>query len=413
MRILIIGKMFPPATGARALQLAKVALALNEMGCDIRVFAGIAANDEKPRWPFPVNYVILEDAIANPVCRSPLRRFIISLNNSFRRRGWWCRATSAALKIIPEFNPDIILSSSSPYDSHRVALTLHRKTGIPWIAYFSDPWPPLIMPVPYKELPNSRGRLKTFWEMRLVRKTMRKCAALVMGNSYALELMEKETGVAVVKKGFAIPHIGTERFDSCVATNKKLAHIGKLCECRYSPELLTAVKRVATEMPDRFKGLVLVGDVCEAFRKLIQQEDMEDLVECVGYLPAARAQEIASCSHALLVVEADMKVSPFLPSKFADYTMMARPIIAITPPVGTIRDYLEEYDGGWAVTHNAEQIADVIRKAFNEKTVRQSRSRFIAGSPLSSIFRDKNVARLYIDMFENVLRGMKINGEKR
>ena len=66
MRVLIIGKMFPPSTRARAQQLARVALALDEAGCDIRVVAGLNANDEKPRWPFPVHYVTLGKAIANP-----------------------------------------------------------------------------------------------------------------------------------------------------------------------------------------------------------------------------------------------------------------------------------------------------------------------------------------------------------
>ena len=409
MRILIIGKLFPPSTRARALQLAKVALALDKMGCDIIVVAGLAANDEKPQWPFPVHYVIWEEAIANSGRRSPLKRFIISLHNSFRRRGWWRRASADALKIIREFNPDIILSSSSPYDSHCVALILRRKTGIPWIAYFSDPWPPLIMPVPYKELPNRRGRLKTIWEMRLVRKTLRECAALVMGNSYALELMEKETGIAVVDKGFAIPHIGSESpgsdlSDSSIEMDKKLAHIGKLGEYRYSPELLKAIKRVAAELPNRFEGLVLVGEVCEALHKLIQQEDMEDIVECVGYVPAAQAQEIASRSSALLVIEADMEVSPFLPSKFADYAMMGQPIIAITPAKGAIRDYLKKYGGGRWVTHNVDKIAEAIREVFKDETAGYSGANSVTESPLSSLFQSANVARLYLDMFEKVLR---------
>jgi len=338
------------------------------------------------------------------VHRSILKRFVISLHNFFRRRGWWRRAVTDALEIVQEFNPDIILSSSSPYDSHCVALALQRKTGIPWIAYFSDPWPPLIMPVPYRESPKHRGRLKTFWEMHLVRNTLRECAALVMGNSYALELMEKETGIAVIKKGFAIPHIGSEQLDKSLTTNKKLAHIGKLCDCRYSPELLAAVKRVAAEMPDRFEGLILVGRVCEAFQNLIRREEMEEIVELAGYLPDVRAKEIASRSHALLVVEANMKASPFLPSKFADYAMMGQPIIAITPPTGAIRDYLKKHGGGWAVTHNTDQIADAIRQAFKNENVGGSKTSIIEESTLSSLFGKKDVAQLYIDMFENVLK---------
>ena len=404
MRILIISKMFPPLKNAQTLLMAKVANALVDAACEVRLLAGLDADGEKPQWPFPVNYVKSEVATQNLARSGTLRRLVISLHNSFKSRDWWRRAGVEALKIIREFNPDILISSSSPYDSHCVALELRRKTDIPWIAYFSDPWPPLIMPGHYRKSPSERGRLKTFWEMRLVRKTLQKCDALAMGNSYALKLMEKETGITVIEKGFVIPHIGSEQFDSSVATNKKLAHIGKLCECRYSSDLLVAVKRVAAEMPDRFEGLVLVGEVCEAFRDLIRQERMEDTVECVGHVSATRAQEIACRSRALLVVEANMKVSPFLPSKFADYAMTGRPIIAITPPVGAIRDYLEKYGGGWAVTRNADEIAETIREAFKDENAGQPRSSPVVESALSSPFRSENVAQIYMNMFESVLQ---------
>ncbi len=407
MRILIIGKMFPLSKMARALQLAKVARALANAGCEIMVIAGLDADAEMPQWPFPVHYIKSEVATPNPARGPALKRFIISLHNFFKRRGWWRRSSADGTKIVREFNPDIILSFSSPYDSHCVALELQRKTGIPWIAYFSDPWPPLIMPVPYRELPRGRGRLKTLWEIRFVRKTLRKCDALVMGNFYALEMMEKEIGIAVIGKGFAIPHIGSEKSGWGEAIDKKLAHIGELCDRRNSPELLAAVKRVAAEMPDRFQGLVLVGEVCETFRDLIRREEMEDMVECVGHVPEARAQEIASRSGALLVIEANMGVSPFLPSKFADYAMTGRPIVAITPAAGAIRDYLKKHGGGWAATHNVDQIADAIRQAFQAKNDGQPESSLIAQSTLSSPFRSESVARLYMNMFESVLRRMQ------
>jgi len=407
MRILIVGKLFPPSTSARALQLANVANALVDAGCEVRVIAELDRQAKKPQLRFPVHYVKSEAAAPRTSPAGLLGRFVGSLDNSLRRRDWWRRAGIEALKVIREFKPDVLLSSSSPYDSHCVVLEIRRRTEIPWIAYFSDPWPPAIMPEPYRESPSRRGRLKTLWEMRLVRKTLQECDALAMGNPYALELMERETGIAVIQKRFAIGHIGSERFNGGGTTNKKLAHIGQLCERRHSPELLTAVKRVATEIPDRFEGLLLVGDVCREFQDLIRQEEMQDMVESAGHLPAARAQELACGAGALLVLEAEMELSPFLPSKFADYAMTGRPVIAITPAVGAIRDYLKMHRGGWAVGRDADQISQAIREAFKGRNAERTEPSPVAQPPISRPFRSENVAKQYLDMCESVLRGRK------
>lgn len=400
MRVLIIGKLFPPSKKARARQLGRVTEALAEAGCEVVVIAGFEGG-EKPRRPFPVKYIESKPA---PTGRTG--RFASSLRNSFQRRDWWRRAGVVADNVIREFQPDIILSSSSPYDSHYVALKIRQRNKIPWIAYFSDPWPPLIMPVPYRESPGARGILKTFWEIFLTRKILRECDALVMTNQSALRLMEEEVGIAIGYKGFTIPHIGSGSDKISSPGNNQLVHIGELCRRRSLPELLEAVKRVAVEMPERFRGLLLVGDVCREFRDLIRRKEMEEIVEFTGQISSSRAREIAAESRALLVIEAKMEVSPFLPSKFADYARTGRPIIAITPPAGAIRDYLDKYGGGRAVRTDADEISGAIREAFQTDDAGFTGIGSGGESPLSSPFKSENVAGLYLDMFEEVMESI-------
>jgi len=384
--------------------MGKVVNALFDAGCRIHVIIALSDDErEAHSWRFPVHYIKLEIPTVNIAPSVSFKRTLTTLDNYRKRRKWVRRACDVALDIIREFQPEIILSSSSPSDSHAVGIYLSQKTNVPWIAFFSDPWPPSIMPIPYRELIRQRGVLRNYYEMNFVQRILRRCDAVVMTNFYALKLMEKETGIAIIEKGFVIPHIGSKQFDSSVATNKKLAHIGEICNRRFSFQLLDAVKEVATEMPDKFAGLICAGNVCSAFRDLIYQKRMENFVECIGHVPVPLAEEIASRSHALLVLEANMKASPFLPSKIADYAMTGKPIIAITPPIGPTHDYLQKYGAGLAVLHDTKQIANAIRMVFKNNKYIFPNPHFADAAGFSSVFKSSNVGKLYMNMFESVL----------
>ena len=120
-------------------------------------------------------------------------------------------------------------------------------------------------------------------------------------------------------------------------------------------------------------------------------------------MPPERAAEIMLAAQALLVVEADMRISPFLPSKFADYAYAKRPILAITPPVSAIRDYLAKYGGGKAVSHNTSEIAAAIRDVFSEERCFGNDSTSLQEEQLSSAFSSDVVGAAYAKMFRSVV----------
>ena len=52
---------------------------------------------------------------------------------------WKFDAVRQGLKLIKEFKPDVIWSTYPIATAHVIASTLHKKTGIPWVADFRDP----------------------------------------------------------------------------------------------------------------------------------------------------------------------------------------------------------------------------------------------------------------------------------
>jgi hypothetical protein len=51
---------------------------------------------------------------------------------------WWLGAVPAGLRLIRKFRPEVIWSTYPIATAHLIGLTLHRLTGIPWIADFRD-----------------------------------------------------------------------------------------------------------------------------------------------------------------------------------------------------------------------------------------------------------------------------------
>jgi len=405
MRILIVSKIFPPMNGARALQLAKVVSALIRAGCEVQVVAGKDdAETTAAEQPCPVYYVPIAKDDAKSVLPGRLRRLSRQIARARQRRRWSFRTAAVCRRVLETFQPDCVLSCSSLFDSHHPAYLLRGELRIPWIAFLSDPWPPSIAPEPYRQTAREQGVVKHYFQEWFGRTVLRACDAVVVTNAYVLQLLERETRVPLADKSFVIPHIGSALNLRGEPTKNKLVHVGALTPQRSCPPLLTAMKRVAGELPDRFGGMLCVGDVCDAFRDSVRREGLDSLVEFAGHVPEAEANAIAARSRVLLIIEADMQVSPYLPSKFADYAVAGRPILAVTAHRGPIREYLQTHGGGWAVGHDADEIAHAIRREFAAGSGDSSRTDLSPSPTLASVFKAENVAGAYVDMFKTVMR---------
>jgi len=410
MRVLIVSKYFPPFENARAQQMATVAKALGPAGCEVAVVAGLAPEvAETPVWDSAVRYVPTESMPSGGARARRLRWGYRRFVNSWRRRRWPARACRACLEVLREFRPDVMMTASMPDASHQVGLLLRRKTRIPWVAFFSDPRPPAILPGPYR---HRKSVVRQALEMRLIRQVLRECTAVVMTSRYALPLMESGTGVNILRKSFTIPHVASQPASAAARTDRRLVHLGDLTPHRVSGALLEAVKLAAAEIPDRFGGLLCVGNVCEGFRALSREMDMEGLVACHGYVPESKAKEFAAAAHALLVLEADMAESPFLPRKFADYAATGRPIIAITPPASAIRDYMRRHGGGVAAAHNPQEIAAAIRAVFANGPARHEDKPDGGAGGLAAVFSATAVGAQYVELFDALCREAVASMEK-
>jgi glycosyltransferase involved in cell wall biosynthesis len=376
MKILLISKHFPPRTSALSLQAGKVALAIAQAGADVRVIAGedISEYSVKDRSLVPDLPHIYQIAYGGssssriPFFRSSYRVWQeINETNFFST--WIRSATTVAMEVLEKFKPDAVMSISNPFDSHLVALNICRKFNLPWLASFSDPYPPSYAPSPYDLA--CRTRFMVSWQIRMLKKVVASASALHFHSKYTAISLAKATGTIIEGKSHVLPHIGyqghLQDFSLSTVGEGWLVHVGYLSRERCVPELLLGAKICLEKHPDLFKGIMCVGGVAPEFMAIAKKMNLHNKIKLIGKVSYEKSIEIGSGASALLLLEAKMPYSAFLPSKIADYSAMKRPILAITPTVSAVRDYFSSYKIGIAVNHNPNEISLAIFELFGFK----------------------------------------------
>lgn len=404
MKLLIIARYFPPKQGAQQIQMWKVANALANEGIKTIVISQFATTGKQigsEKYVLHENCSLKVFYVPGTIYLSDSKKYLARLK--VRLRGeieainnysqWTKGACSLAENIIKCVKPDAILTVSTPFESHLVGLNLRKKFNIPWLAFFSDPWPK--NPHPYN---TSEIVFFSEYKLSILKRCFKHCDAILATNKFQIKYMQESSGINISDHSYIIPHIGDECYiERNTNLRNVLTHTGFLSKERISQALLTAIKLNVENAQIDFGGLVQVGNVSSQFIKLINENNLMNYVKFLGVVPPKEANVLAYHSKALLVIEADMVESPYLPSKFADYAMSRRPILALTPKKSAIRDFLEEYGGGIAVTHNDVEIDTALKRIFlHNETFDSSR--------LAEQFTASKVAKKYLEIIQNVMR---------
>ncbi|RDJ99492.1 glycosyltransferase family 4 protein [Paraburkholderia lacunae] len=401
MKILIVCEHFFPQTGAQALQATKVADALHLAGCEVRVLCGVAQEASSDR-PYDVQWVPPRDyGKATSSMGRALRRLRYEIDTVNTRGGWVRGMAAKVIEINRSFEADVIMTQSTPFRAHLVGLHLPPGLRKRWACYFSDLWPLSLTPRPY------RTRLSDLLrpiQMKLLTQVMSTACRSIFTNDVSVLRLLQAWPQGDRARCHVVAHIGTPPSagepPSAIRAHykKRFVHVGKLTRERSCMALIEAVTRLCNDSEAgelSFPGLSFVGGVDPAFRRNCDELVKKGVVEFVGDVDPAAARAICQAAGTLVVIEADMDESPFLASKFADYAMLDKPILAISPR-GPIRDFLECDGGGVAVGHDADEIYAAMRSIIVQGDV-------CGGSrALAAHFDAMRIAGHYLDIFRLV-----------
>jgi glycosyltransferase involved in cell wall biosynthesis len=384
-RVLAISWDMPPLSGPRAVQVSRTLKHLVPLGWESSVVCFEARSSRyHPDHDLATRLRAAAGVTMIPVPSLEERMFFRALWRVLpplkllpdEKWVWIPAAARAARRLAARQRFDVLVSFAQPWSDHLIGLRLHRATGLPWVAHFSDPW---------TDSPYLRGRR---WQRRLWRRMERDviqaASAIVFVNAQTADrVMEKypaewRAKVHVVPHGFDCADLPQVQRPSASGP-LTLVHAGRFYEGARTPEpMLRALASLAGRRPlARELQVTFVGPLVPAYQRLAADLALADIVTFTGRLPFAESAARSAGADVLVLIDAPAGDSLFLPSKLIDYLPLGRPILGLTPPRGASADIIRRLGYPVVAPDDEGAIAAAIEALLDLK-----RTGLLAPSPV-------------------------------
>ncbi len=316
-------------------------------------------------------------------------------------RMFWIKPSVNYLeKYLKENKVDAIISTGPPHSVHRIALQLHRKLNIPWLADFRDPWTSIDF---YHELKlTKRADAK---HHRMEAEVLKEANAVTVIGYTMGEEMKK-----LVNRDYDVITNGFDSEDSIPAESIQLdkkfsiAHIGTMVRARNAPELWSALKDLLIEIPELKNDLEikLVGKVDLNVKNSLNENGLTPYTNFVSYLQHDEVIKTQASSQVLLLmVNRTPTAKGIITGKVFEYLASGRPIVCIGPYDGDAARVLKEAQTGFMVGFDeTEKMKTVIRDLYNQ--YKQGTLKASIGN--IDLFSRKNLTKQLSGVLERIVK---------
>ena len=413
-RVLCLSPFFAPLANAEAFCGGKVALHLLEAGVDLTVFdvdySGHAkfSRDGSTLW-HPLECIT--SSIPPDGGKSKLLSALFGLRYLTPEWSRWIATTVATARRLHNDRPfDIVYSRGLPNVAHIAAYWITRAINRPWIANFNDPWDlegaHLLPQERSKQKRTVALRISEFWLRRVIGTAdvlTFPCSRL---RDYHLRLARSK-GKCVV-----LPHIGHVT-SSPVEQSAifQLVHAGNLgsgesTRRNTTISLLRGLRAFLDQRPEARKlcQLVLVGPEDRPTLALAHELGLDSIVSCTGRLSYVESLQRMASASVCLLVEGNMPEGIYLPSKFADYIKSGKPVIALSPPTGTIAD-LSPNRGVVRVQVDDPRSIELAIARHYDVFSRGAGATLKPSAEFIELYDGTRIARILCDLFRSLTKG--------
>lgn len=276
-----------------------------------------------------------------------------------RWASWWFGAIPAGMRLIRRYRPAVIWSTYPIATAHLIALTLHRITGLPWVADFRDSMTEENYPADasmrrcYRWIERQAIRHASFCvftaratrEMYLNRyPDLNPAQCLLIPNGYD----EKDF------QGL------TESFSTQAQRNRptRLIHSGLLYPDDRDPRpFFKCIARMKSEGRENAASLQIhlrASGSEDYYSAILQDLKIEDMVCLLPSLPYKQSLQECLEADGLLLFQA-ASCDHQIPAKVYEYLRLCRPVFALTAESGDTAGLLRETGGATIVDLLDEQ----------------------------------------------------------
>lgn len=383
-RVLIITYYWPPSAGSGVQRWLKFAKYLPEYGWEPVIFTpenpDFELKDESLLQEVSKDTEVLKFPIWEPygifrkLKKSPEKDPAVILEKKQKsltdRLAIWLRANLLIpdprvfwvkpsvhflLDIMDRNQIKAIITTGPPHSLHLIGRAIKRKTGLPWIADFRDPW-------------SSWEFLDTLPMVKLVKDQHRKLELSVLQEANAVVTISptfRQELEAIAKRKV---HLITNGFDAAdlpdflrTPPDREVFHVvytGIIDAIRNPIPFINAFKNAFAGKEKKVK-LTFVGRVSEQVQQYVQEDPWLQLhVGFPGYLPHKEVFRYYQQASLLLLILTNTKnAKGNIPGKLFEYMATGRKIIALGDPGGDSAAIIQEANAGKVFRH--EDLEDM------------------------------------------------------
>lgn len=372
--ILIISYFFPPRGGVGVQRIAKIVKYLPQNG-----FKPIVLTVRKPEGSVPLDDNLLQEIPSDveiirtrsiepyhlywalggrkkqddPSFRGELvsegskKGFLSRWYFEYQRRylipdpkiGWLPPAVAAADAIFKKYSPKLILSTSPESTAHLIALKLHAKYGVPFVADFRDPWIDGFYSM-------NRPKEVAQREKKMERDVLESASLVTTVMRENIDRFERNHPGLNIDKFKIIPN-GFDETDYAGITPRTfqkftIAHTGSVYFQRSPVPFFKAIALFVEKNPDARNDfqILLQGRVDESFLKTASELGIRDLITIENFGPHKDSLAIQLGAHALLILSEGM-----MTAKVYEYLRAHKPVIGFSPK-GELEKQINEWGIG-------------------------------------------------------------------
>lgn len=321
-------------------------------------------------------------------------------------KGWMRKAEQTVLDFLPHSTsyPDAIISFGQPMTDHLLGLRLKKKLNLPWIAHFSDPWA--------DNLFNQRFFLSNILNRRMEKKVIREADQIIFTSEETLDLVMSKYPSNWHKKARVLPHCFESHFYPSVQTKSSIdpyviRYLGNFYNTRTPEPLFEGLAQILKQAPDALVNVQveLVGNTpnrmlnSSAYKSL--PEGLIKIVETQDYL---KSLELMKSADLLLVIDAPIELSVFLPSKLIDYLGAGIPILGIVPP-GTSSKLISRLGGKVANPDNISDVASALLYSIDLCKIRRNQELDIpwGDENIRDEYQSERIATIFYKLINEVI----------
>lgn len=311
------------------------------------------------------------------------------------RVGWRPFAIRAGMKIIRRHRPDIIFSTSPPHSVQLIGRALHRRTGIPWVADFRDPWTEAFWLWELPQYPRAYRR-----NQQLEREVISGADGVITVSEGMRQVLNKSgRQMKVIPNGFDEESFaGYKKQDS---GKFRLVYTGTLSKSQHPAKLLQAL----VDLPAEIRADItfdLYGAIDEHFKSEVQRLELEEMVQFHGYVPHAEAVQQMFDANLLVLLTPRTKMKGITTQKLFEYMATGNFILGFGDPEDDPARILEECEAGTCIDY-ADAVGPILRQQY-ESWARQGRQASEVSTKIKKYSR-KILTEQLAGLFDRVLTG--------